>query len=145
MRALVEKNEREYNSNLRKRINEEQYLDDKIKDLETVLERKKKKIQDLKKGKTNNEHNYEKLKIEMNNYRRQNTNLQDKVLELEKQIVSLQSIKLVDSGTDVSEITGFFSDFRIQVEQLRYSIHSNSDLDKKTDISDLVIWVFLKI
>ena len=130
---------------MRKRINQEQYLNDKIKDLETVFERKKKKIQDFKKTKSDNEQNYEKLKIDLSNYRRQNANLQDKVLELDKQVVYLKSVKLVDSGTDVSEMTGFFSNFRIQVEQLRDSIDSKSDVGKKTEASDNVMIYFIYI
>ena len=130
---------------MRKRINQEQYLNDKIKDLETVLERKKKKIQEFKKTKSDNEQNHEKLKIDLSNYRRQNTNLHDKILELDKQVVYLKSVKLVDSGADVSQMTGFFSNFRLQVEQLRDSIDSKNDIGKKTEASDHVIIYFMRI
>lgn len=43
-----EKSEREFANELRKKANDEQFLNDKITDLETKLDRKRKKIQQLK-------------------------------------------------------------------------------------------------
>jgi chromosome segregation ATPase len=134
----LEKAEKEMNSTLRKKTNDEQYLAEQNKELEEKLAAKKLKIKNLKKDKKELEDSMVTLKKERKDMLTQNSLFNHKVLDLEKELVVYRT-KTYETGQESPEVAKQLTVIQNQIEYIRQSIASKDPANKRSDLGEQLI------
>lgn len=79
------------------------------------------------------------LKLEKRANARETASLQQRVMDLEKELMSVKSSRVSNAGTESElELTGLFSTIRTQIDGLRHTVVNSNILGGKMELSEQV-------
>lgn len=79
------------------------------------------------------------LKLEKRANARETASLQQRVMDLEKELMTVKSSRVSNAGTESElELTGLFSTIRTQIDGLRHTVVNSNILGGKMELSEQV-------